>query len=286
VKTRIKRLLGARGLRLMERLGRIRFDRKLKNLRRDGIGFRSAPVPYLSYLLFDPELHSYSFELANRDELIRFAAETFGIDEARAATLIAETDGDPELNRELARRVRWRFDYKRRLPLGNRLLWWVLIRATKPRVVAETGIYDGLGSLVVLRALERNADEGAEGRLISFDLDPDTGWLVPERLHRRWKRVTGPLEETLEPTLREAGVDLLIHDSDHNEPLQRLEFGTALANARYDVLWIIDSSGVTLPVLRDLCAERDGTHRYFKERPKRHFYRTEGTLVARFELGR
>jgi len=84
-------------------------------------------------------------------------------------------------------------------------------------------------------------------------------------------------------------VDILIHDSDHNEPLQRFEFGQALAHPA-DPLYIIDSSGRELPVLGDLCASRDARHEVFQERPARHFYKPVGTAVAvfrgaRFERG-
>jgi hypothetical protein len=284
MKERVKRLLGPKRMRFMERMGRVRYDRKLKNLRREGVGFRNAPLAYAKYMLLDPELHSYSYDVANRDELAAFCGDLIGIEVSHARDLIAEADDDAELGPALCRRVRWRFDYKRRLPLGPRLLWWVLIRAAKPGVVVETGIHDGLGSLVILRGLERNAREGADGRLISFDIDPATGWLVPDRLRGRWQRVTGWLEETFEPTLRESGVDILFHDSDHNEELQRLEFGTALRHARGEALWIVDPSGLTLPVLRDLCAEHGGRHAYFLERPRGHFYRPEGISVARLPV--
>ena len=285
MKQRLKALAGEGGQRRLERLGRIRYDRKLRNLRSEGVGFRKAPLAYVSYLLLDPELHSYSFDLVNRDELCDFAAATLGIERRQAEAFLREIDEDPELNEQLTRRVRPRFDYKRRLPLGNRLLWYMVARATKPRVAAETGIHDGLGSLVLLRALERNAAEGHEGVLKSFDFDPDAGWLVPERLRGRWEQMTGPLEETLDPGLSAGGVDLLVHDSDHNVPLQKLEFSLALRYARGPDLWIVDASGLMLPVLRDLCAERRGEHHYFREQARRHFFETVGTSVARLPAG-
>jgi Methyltransferase domain len=285
MKERLKALAGDGGRRRLERMGRIRFDRKLRNLRAEGVGFRRAPLAYASYLLLDPELHSYSFELANRDGLAAFAVRALGITPAQARGYLDETDADPELNERLTRRVRPRFDYKRRLPLGNRLLWHVVARAVKPGVAVETGIHDGLGSLVLLRALERNAAEGHDGVLHSFDLDPDAGWLVPAHLRGRWEQVTGLLEETLEPALSDGGVDLLVHDSDHTPELQRFEFTLALAHTRSEQLWVVDASGLLLPVLRDLCGERGGDHHYFRERPRRHFYATVGTSVARLPAG-
>ena len=131
--------------------------------------------------------------------------------------------------------MRWRIDCKRDMPLGNRLLWYALVRAVKPRLTVETGIYQGLGSLMLLRALARNAEEGVEGHLISIDFDPGSGWLVPERLRDRWTPLFGDIEADLEPALADRDIDLFIHESDHNERLQRFEFGTALAHAASDL---------------------------------------------------
>src|ERR1051325_2590265 len=46
---------------------------------------------------------------------------------------------------------------------GRRLGWYALIRATKPRVVVETGVDRGLGTAVIAAALMRNAKEGFPG---------------------------------------------------------------------------------------------------------------------------
>jgi hypothetical protein len=138
---------------------------------------------------------------------------------------------------------------------------------------------------MLLRALARNAEEGVEGHLISIDFDPASGWLVPERLRDRWTPVFGDIETDLEPALEGRDIDLFIHESDHNEALQRFEFGLALAHAARD-LYVIDSSGRELPVLRELCGLHGGEHDVFQERPKNHFYRPVGTAVALFRLVR
>ena len=99
---------------------------------------------------------------------------------------------------------------KRRLPLANRLLLYVAARIHQPNLIVETGIHDGLGSLVLLRALERN---GRGGLLISFDRAPDAGWLVDDRLARNWRRVIGPVETELEPALSDLEVGMSVHDT-------------------------------------------------------------------------
>ncbi len=268
----------------IRRMGRFRFLLKARRVREEGARFREDPVNVARFVLLDPETHSYSYELGNREELVAFCASLLDIPPSDAAAYLAETDGDPELGARLRRRTLLRIDAKWRLPLGNRLLWYVVARAVKPRLVVETGIFDGLGSLMLLRALERNAADGVDGRLVSVDLDPEAGWIVPERLRGRWEPVFGDILTDLEPALRGREVDMLIHDSVHEEGFQRFEFGLALANAA-DPLYLVDCSGLMLPVLRELSEERDGRHAYFLERPARHFYRPPGTSVALFERG-
>jgi methyltransferase family protein len=268
-------------IRLAGRLGRFRFMLKARRVRESGVRFRERPLQVARFVLFDPETHSYSFELANKDELVRFAARVTRRPEAEMERYLAETEDDPELNERLRRRVRWRLDYKRSMPLGNRLLWYLLVRALRPELTVETGIYQGLGSLAVLRALERNAEEGDEGRLMSIDIDPESGWLVAPHLRERWEPVFQDVETALDDNLRGREVGLFIHESDHNETLQRIEFGAALRHAARDV-YVVDSGGFTQPVLAELSKDRASRLGYFVPEPENHFYRPDGTSVAVF----
>ena len=282
VKQRLKRVPAMAAL--ARRLARFRFLLKARQVRTEGRGFHADPLNSLRYVLLDPETHSYSFELGNVDELCQFLSEVTAASSEEIAGFVEEALTDPELTQGLRRRIRWRIDTKRVMPLGNRLLWYALVRVVKPSFVVETGIHDGLGSLMLLRALERNAQEGPDGRLLSIDLDPGAGWLVPDDQRERWTPVFGPIESDLEGALGDRAVDVFIHESDHNEPLQRFEFSLALRHAAQR-LFVIDSSGRELPVLTELCAERDGEHFLFAERPERHFYRPPGTAVAVFDRG-
>ena len=122
----------------------------------------------------------------------------------------------------------------------NKRLMYLLVRATRPELVVETGTFAGVTTTFLLRALE---DVGA-GRLRSFDLparEPipnavahalppgrDPGWIVPDELRGRLELVLGDSRETLKPTLqRESPVDVFIHDSLHTQRHMLFEFRAA-----------------------------------------------------------
>lgn len=96
--------------------------------------------------------------------------------------------------------------------------YYALVRSLEPGVVVETGVCNGVSTLVVLAALGENG----KGELRSVDLpDPERlpkgespGWIVPEKYRHRWTLVSGRSEENLEELLVDVDtVDLFLHDS-------------------------------------------------------------------------
>jgi hypothetical protein len=231
---------------------------------------------------FDPELESFSFELADEDGVIAALAVALGCPEQELAGYADETRSDPELHERLTRRVRWRFDFKRHMPIGSRLAWYVTARAVKPEVIVETGVYMGLGSLVLLRALERNAQEGHPGELMSFDASPLSGWLVRDELRGRWRRVIGLTSATLAPALMGRSVGMLVHDTAHTVETQRIEFETALANAGPRLV-LVDGSGGYVPTLEELCHEHGGAYHRVLLRSRAHVHPGSEFRFATFQ---
>jgi hypothetical protein len=182
---------------------------------------------------------------------------------------------DPEIesfsNELLARHLRWRLDVKRRPPLGHRLAWYLITRARKPEVVVETGIYLDLGSVVLLRALERNRREGSPGELLSFDWLPGAGSVVPEAARGGCRRIIGSTYDVLLPALEGRRVDMLVHDTSQTEENERMEFEAALSHAAPSLL-LLDAPGATGPALEAICAERNGAYHRVPLRSRDHVY--------------
>lgn len=95
------------------------------------------------------------------------------------------------------------------------LLYYYYVRAAKPKVVVETGVADGVSSFAILSALE---DNGC-GRLVSFDISPQVGAMIPGMLRGRWDLQVLPQSHAIrELQLRLHSLpsaDLFVHDSNH-----------------------------------------------------------------------
>ncbi|HEY3491322.1 MAG TPA: hypothetical protein VGK43_00120, partial [Solirubrobacterales bacterium] len=185
-KTRLKEAVGPQWQARARALSRLRWFAKYRLMRRTGARLRDNFRRNLVYVLWDPELESHTYDVDNIGELADFLAAELGADRERVLGYLREPEDDPVFNEEWARRMRFRFDVKRRAQLANRLIWWGIVRTLRPELVVECGIFNGVGSLVLLRALERNRAEGSPGQLISIDSDPTMGWAVPPELEKQW----------------------------------------------------------------------------------------------------
>jgi hypothetical protein len=267
------RLLGPRWRFRLHRLGRFRWGTKYKLMRTYKTD--ASLSSRLRYLLFDPEIESFSFDIENEAEVVAGLAAALGRPAVELASYVEEVRRDPEL-------TRWRPTMRHRLPIGNRLSWYLIARAEKPRVVVETGIYQGLGSLTLLRALQRNAEDGHPGELMSFDALADAGALVRPHLRERWRRVIGHTGETLPAALEGREVGLMFQDTPHTEENQRFEFGAVLDHASERLL-LFDSSGGDAPTLRALAEERGGSYHAIPLRSRDHIYPGVPVTFAVFE---
>lgn len=97
---------------------------------------------------------------------------------------------------------------------------YALIRKLQPTTVVETGVCNGVSTLVMLSAMEENG----QGELFSIDYpDPERlppgeqpGWIVPESLRHRWELEIG-LSQDLLPDLMEtidSEIDVFVHDTE------------------------------------------------------------------------
>jgi predicted O-methyltransferase YrrM len=236
-----------------------------------------SPWRSLTYLLFDRELDNFTYDISNTEEMVDVIASVLGTDRQTIRSFVAELEGDSDLRHQIATRLASRHDRNARMPFGRRLAWYAVVRTLKPGVVVETGIHDGLGSIALLRALDRNASEGADGRLISFDIDPASGWLIPPQLARRHSVVVGNSLDLIPETV--ASVDLFIHDSDHRYEYELAELEAIARVANRGAIYLSDNAHAST-ALHDFAIARSLEYTFWREVPARHFYPGAGLGIV------
>jgi hypothetical protein len=221
------------------------------------------------YLVLGRELDNFTYDVANVDELADFLAAALGCPAERVLAYVHELEDDDGFRRDLTDRLGAR--RRGHAHYGRRAGWYAAARIAKPRVAVETGIHDGLGSAVLLRALQRNSGESAPGRLIAFDVADGVGWLVPDELRGAYEPVIGDTRDALAPGLAGRRVDFFVHDSLHTYEHETFELETVLPLAAPGALLLSDNAHAQ-PAFADFCERHGLPCHVFRERPKRHFY--------------
>jgi hypothetical protein len=231
------------------------------------------PLQYVSWLLRSGELDNFSYELTQEsiDELLAVTARVSGCSDAFVGAIRSELDGVglSDLRRHLAfatRSSEYRWAQDCHGTIDQRLIYYALVRALKPRVVFQSGTSRGVGACLISAALQRNGEGGASGCLISTDIDAEQGYVV-----------SGPYAANVEIVYKDSvtvlmelrpNVDLYIHDTGPGD-LARHEM-EALSLVR-SPRTVVLSSWDTLQ-LRDFARRWKCSYVNWKDQPARHWY--------------
>ncbi len=164
-----------------------------------------------------------------------------------------------------------------RYALGRRAGWYALVRAKRPKIVVETGVDKGLGSVVLCAALIKNASEGYPGRYFGTDITPHAGWMLAARYAGVGRILYGDSIASLKHL--DEKVDLFINDSDHSADYEEREFSEVASKLAEGSVIIGDNSFETDKLLR--FAEKSGRKfLLFRETPADHWFPGAGMGVA------
>lgn len=248
-------------------------------IRTYGPRLMANPRLALRFLLLDPEVANYTYDIQNLDELAEFVSSALGCEKVDAQSWLRELEADEDLRADLSRLLRTRRDRKSRPMYGRRAGWYAVVRALKPALVIETGVADGLGSSVLLQALARNCAEGAPGRLIGIDVDPASGWLVPGRLREHFTLLIEDSKTALRRIVASERIDVFIHDSDHHYAHELAEFQLIAPALAPNGVILTDNAHVT-DALATFSSTADRRFSFWHERPRDHFYPGGGIGIS------
>jgi predicted O-methyltransferase YrrM len=256
---------------------------------RFGISYFKNPLGALvAWTFHSRETSNFTYDLdgANLNHLNAFVSAVTGISVEQSEKYMAEILDNEQLKnhvRTLTEAAPFRHVSDPLARIGRRVGWYILVRATKPRVVVETGVEKGLGSCVLTAALLRNRAEGSPGRYFGTDINPEAGYLFREPYASAGEILIGDSIESLKKL--DHTIDFFINDSDHSADYEYREYETVEPKLSAGALLISDNAHTNDKLFQ--YARRTGrAFLFFREIPKDHWYPGAGIGVAWKRAGR
>jgi predicted O-methyltransferase YrrM len=224
--------------------------------------------------------HTYDLTALNKQYLASYVAMVTGHPEKEIEGYIAELENDTALRNVLVQRTldsRDRHNCDMEPRYGRRLGWYAILRATKPRVVVETGIDRGLGTAVMAAAVKRNTEEGFPGTVYATDIVPDCGHLLAQPYKGFCRELIGDSVESLKKFAEP--VDVFLHDSDHRPEYEWAEFLAIEPRLHASSIVLSDNSQQSSK-LREFAARIGKAFLYFQDAPKDHWWPGDGIGAA------
>lgn len=225
---------------------------------------------------------NYTFELddTNLAYLAQTIAHVTNQELTAVQGFINEAINDKDLSEHILRETaasEFKYYADREVNFGRRLGWYAVARAMKPRLVIETGVDKGLGSVLLCAALLKNKSEGFDGKYYGTEIDPRAGYLLKGKYSEIGRVLYGDSIESL-LKLNET-IDLFINDSDHSAEYEYKEYLTIKDKITDRSIILGDNSHCT-DKLSVFSKETGRDFLFFQEKPKNHWYPGAGIGIS------
>jgi predicted O-methyltransferase YrrM len=234
-----------------------------------------------SWSLQSREFTNFTYDLtrANLDYLAHTIAAVTGAEYSQVRAYIDELDNDDSAKSHVIERTGSgpeKYYADARCSFGRRLGWYAIVRIVKPKVVVETGVDKGLGSVALCAALLRNRSEGFPGHYFGTDINPRAGFLLDGPYREVGRILFGDSIESLR-TLE--SIDLFISDSDHSADYEGREYETVEPKLTPGAIVLGDNAHITSK-LSEFSARHGRRFLFFKEQPENHWYPGGGIGIS------
>jgi predicted O-methyltransferase YrrM len=219
----------------------------------------------------------YNIDQRTRTNLANLLATLFGGKPETYRAYFREIDEDKPFYAHITTRLREALPDATSIHIGRRLGWYAIARATKPKLIIETGVDFGLGSCTLCAALLRNTADGFPGRYIGTDINPAAGRIFTEPYRSMGDIAYGDSIETL--SRMKEPIDLFVNDSDHSAKYEGKEYET-IAPLLSDQSVILGDNSHTNTVLADFSERHGRRFAFFHEVPADHWYPGAGIGVS------
>jgi predicted O-methyltransferase YrrM len=220
----------------------------------------------------------YRLEALNKFHLVGMMAYVTGLSNQQIQSYLNEIEDDVDLRSDIKNFLRDSgYGKDVVVEFGRRLGWYILVRSQKPKIIVETGVYHGLGSLVLTSALLRNKGEGFSGFYYGTDIDINSGKLLQGKYAEVGKILFGDSITTLMQF--EEKIDLFINDSDHSAQYEATEYEVVAPKLSANAIILGDNSHSSR-ALYDFSLKTGRNFLFFKEIPTDHWYPGAGIGIS------
>ena len=246
-------------------------------------GYFFTPLPnLLSWLFKSKETTNFTYELTvNNERYLAFlTADVTGKPYEEIMHYIREIKEDTKLKehiKDTTKKSDYAFIADAEARFGRRVGWYAFVRATKPKIVVETGVDKGLGSCVLTSALMKNKEEGYEGYYYGTDINPKAGYLLSGDYKGFGEILYGDSIESLNNLNRT--IDIFINDSDHSPDYEAKEYEVVADKLATSGIILGDNSHVT-DKLFEFALATNRHFIFFQEKPLKHWYPGAGIGIA------
>jgi len=239
-------------------------------------------IKVLRWLYRSRETTNLTYDLTelNKKNLVSFLANVTQKSFDELMGYVDEIEQDTHLKSHIENQTAkssWSFIADKEARYGRRVGWYALIRASKPKVVLETGVDKGLGSCVLAAALMRNGSEGYSGYYYGTDINPKAGYLLSGEYEKYGEILIGDSIESLDAF--DKPIDLFINDSAHSAEYELREYHTIQNKLTQNAFILGDNSHCT-DKLFHFARMTGRNYLFFQEIPKDHWYPGAGIGIA------
>ncbi|MGB7395452.1 MAG: class I SAM-dependent methyltransferase [Pricia sp.] len=225
---------------------------------------------------------NFTYNLTERN--VRYMVQTISLvtkkEYGEILKYIEEVEGNQELKNHITSTIGKSKERKfadKEVRFGKRLGWYAFARAIKPKVIIETGVDKGLGSVLLCSALEKNRMEGYEGRYYGTDINTKAGYLLAGKYSEFGEILYGDSIESLS-NFKEK-IDLFINDSDHSTEYEYQEYNTIKPLLNEETIILGDNAHCS-GKLSKFSLETKRQFLFFQEEPLNHWYPGAGIGIS------
>lgn len=228
------------------------------------------------------ETDNFTYDISddNKEYLTAFISHMTRTPYQRVLLYMQEIEKNNMLLRDMKSEIiktKDRYHIDKKVYLGRRIGWYLLVRILKPHVVVETGVEKGIGACVLTFALMKNAREGHKGVYYGTEIDPTAGDLFKDPYDKFGKILIGDSVTSLRKL--PCKIDLFIHDSDHNASYEMKEY-MAVKDKLTKHAYVVSDNAHSTDSLFRFAQESGREFLYFQEKPIHHWYPGAGIGVA------